>query len=131
MYSCQIWDATKKDNQMALPACDWCGMPTGGFCDGIAATEREPGFDCTVALCTVCDKFLGLCVNCTAWSGTPTTGDERIDLKEIRVQRHEIPGVAVEAMLQGRTVPHGSEPQSWLLLKDELSERRKDHVQIA
>ena len=131
MYSCQIWDATKHKDREALPACDWCGMPTGNFCNGIAATERQPGFDCTVALCSVCDKLLDLCVNCTAWCGTPTTTDERIDFKEIRVRRHEVPGIAIEAMLQGRPVPHGSMPRSWLVLRDDVSDRNKDHTQIA
>ena len=92
-------------------------MPTGCFCDGIAVTEREPGFDCTVALCTVCDKFLGLCVDCTAWSGTPTMVDERVDFQSIKVQRHEKPGLAVKAMLQGRAAPQGSEPRSWVQLQ--------------
>jgi len=87
------------------------------FCDGIATAEEQPGFDCTVALCTLCDKFLGLCVDYTAWSGTPTTIDKRIDFKSVIVQRHEIPSLAVRTMLQGRAASRGSEPQSWVQLQ--------------
>ena len=132
MYSCQIWDATaQNDGSGRMPPCCWCGMPTGCFCDGIAATESEPGFDCTVALCTVCDKFLGLCVDCTRWSGTPTTVDKRINFKSVEVKSHEEPGVAVTAMLQGRTAPRGSEPRSWKQLQLDAVLSHGDQTQRA
>jgi len=114
MYKCQIWDKTTGVNGFRLPACDWCGIPTGCFCSGIAPTDQRPGFDCRIAVCTICSKLLDLCVNCATWSGIPLELDERINLSGIQVRAHEKPGPAVTAMLLGKPIPNRQIPRSWL-----------------
>jgi len=114
MYACQIWDATAGVDGARLPPCDWCGMPTGSWCSGIAPTDKRPGFECHTAVCTICAKLLDLCVACTAWSGIPLELDKRIDLSGISVRPHEAPGPAVTATLLGSPIPRGQIPRSWL-----------------
>jgi hypothetical protein len=54
MYTCQMWDATSGCHGLRLPPCEGCGMPTGYFCSGIAPTDRRHGFDCRIAVRTIC-----------------------------------------------------------------------------
>jgi len=107
MYTCQIWDVTAGVDGARLPPCDWCGIPTGCWCSGIAPTDKRPGFECRTAVCTICAKFLDLCVACTAWSGIPLELDKRINLRGISVRPHEALGPAVTAALLQAAV-HGS-----------------------
>ena len=113
MYTCQIWDVTAGVAGARLPPCDWCGIPTGCWCSGIAPTVECPGFLCYTAVCTICAKLLYLCVDCTAWCGIPLELDKRIDRSGIRVRPHEVPGPAVTAMLLGKPIPSAQIPCSW------------------
>ena len=117
MYTCQIWDATSGCHGLRLPPCEWCGMPTGYFCSGIAPTDQRHCFDCRVAVCTICSKFLDLCVNCTIWSGIPSEVDKRIVYSDISVRPYEKPGPVVTAMLQGMSISDHRLPLSWLEIR--------------
>ena len=114
MYTCQIWDVTSGCHGLRLPPCEWCGMPTGYYCSGIAPFDQRHGFDCRIAVCTICSKFLDLCVNCTIWSGIPLELDKRIVYGDISVHPHEKPGPVVAAMLLGMPISDHQMPRSWL-----------------
>ena len=54
-----------------LPACRWCGIPTGAWCEG---TEDEI---CMAPVCGKCDATFGeCCPACSWWMGLPLLRDE-------------------------------------------------------
>ena len=49
-----------------MPPCDWCGMPTGGMCLGVAQHF------CRLPTCTSCAGIFGRCIDCVRQLGVPS-----------------------------------------------------------
>ena len=52
-FTMWIWGLQEAEKIKVLPACTWCGLPTGCWCD-----------DCRGAVCTECDHVYSKCRRC-------------------------------------------------------------------
>ena len=68
-----------RDDAFLTPACPWCGLPTGNFCDGFVAigfNNDDRGinvvYNCGGPICTACERILGACLSCAYYCGVPS-----------------------------------------------------------
>jgi hypothetical protein len=72
-WSTLLWDGAEVAGYTVLPACTWCGTPTGGWCDLCQGGPEEPAR----AVCSECGGTDGLrydtrCRLCDARHALPT-----------------------------------------------------------
>ena len=59
-WSCYMWGETAKVNAPLLPACTWCGTPTGNWCESCYKKNVRP----CLPICSVCEPRKLLCRVC-------------------------------------------------------------------
>ena len=62
-WTVHIWEEQESSRTPALPPCQWCGMPTGNYCDNDCSSEWVKGW--LAALCTECEYIFGGCRGCS------------------------------------------------------------------
>ena len=63
-YTVARWRQHAQRKQLLCYPCDWCGEPTGNWCDGCASACTRAGAP-LVAICTACDKHRFKCRSCS------------------------------------------------------------------
>ena len=91
-YTMEIYDGNVRravarglDEAVLMPACSWCGLPTGNFCDGFITMGYKRDdvrlrlrdnlyvvHECGAAVCSECEAVLGCCLSCAYFCGVPT-----------------------------------------------------------
>ena len=90
------------------PPCTFCGLLTGGWCDGVPAGQHDWGWHCRMPLCSVCKAMFHECRWCVAHTGIATELDPRVHLP-FRASPHELPCTAVRRTMAGQRV----DPADW------------------
>jgi len=70
-------DFPGSDADILMPACSWCGLPTGIYCEGFKSFRRRPGvgpkepvqYVCGRPVCSTCEEWTGSCFQCSLWVG--------------------------------------------------------------
>ena len=73
----RLTKASRVEPEVLLPACSWCGTPTGIYCDGFKSFKsregQEPGYPiqyiCGRPVCSTCDAWTNSCFECSFWIG--------------------------------------------------------------
>jgi len=73
----RIANAPEDEASVLMPACSWCGTPTGIYCYGFKSFRSSPGlglrepiqYVCGRPVCSACEKWTDSCVKCSFWVG--------------------------------------------------------------
>ena len=75
----QINTAGSADAVTLMPGCDWCGMPTGCWCEGYRTRTHTPRgsapatWVCNRPICSICERVLHVCWGCSVQVGVPAS----------------------------------------------------------
>ena len=73
----RLADAPPDEPDILLPACSWCGLPTGIYCQGFKSFRSRPGLGlkepiqhvCGRPICSSCEEWTNSCLQCSLWVG--------------------------------------------------------------
>ena len=62
-WTVYMWEEQERAHGQLMPPCQWCGLPTGNYCDNDCSSEWVRGW--FAAVCTDCEGIFGGCRSCS------------------------------------------------------------------